>query len=132
MAPHFWTMIAAVQCETGAAGSALKLLQQAEDRVGQYGGTWQLCEIHRVRAEVMRKLDEFDDEAISAELRKAINLAVDQDAAGWQLRAATALADLLNSKGHRQQALDIMTGVLPDAEKPSRCADVSQAQRLLL
>ncbi len=129
--PHFWTMIASVQCESGAASEALDFLQRAEDRVGRFGEIWQLSEIHRVRAEAMRKLDKFDDDAVAAELRKAVDIATRQGARGWCLRASTGLADHLNSIGRRQEAIDVLTGALSHIEKPSRCADVRNARQLL-
>jgi class 3 adenylate cyclase/predicted ATPase len=129
--PHFWTMIAAVQSDFGAPDKALELLQRAEDRVTQFGETWQECEIYRSRAEAMRKLGGFGDEAIEAAFHKAIDLAVEQGAVSWQLRAASGLANHLSAIDRSDEAVDLLSKVVSQVKKATRCADYFAAQQLL-
>src|SRR5271166_237799 len=81
----------------------LRELEMAEQRADQMGHRLLEAEIHRIRGETMLILPNGDHEAERC-FRRAIEIAVRQEARSWELRGATSLARLLVKKGRREEA----------------------------
>ena len=82
---------------------ALRELEMATQRADQMGHRLLEAEIHRLRGETMLTLPNGDDEAERC-FRRAMEIAVRQEARSWELRAARSLARLLAKTGRRDEA----------------------------
>jgi predicted ATPase len=105
-----------------ATNEALKWIEQnSED---QFGPVAHVC-----RGDVHRALDEF--EYAQTEYEIAIDLARQQEAKFWELRAATNLARLCRDQGRRADARDIIAPVYGWFTEGFDTLDLKQAKALL-
>jgi Tfp pilus assembly protein PilF len=87
----------------------LALLNEARESIGQTGeGTWE-AELYRIRAALQLMLgDEIEAET---SLKKALDIARQQSARWWELRAAIDLAHLWRKQGKAEQARQVVKEV---------------------
>jgi predicted ATPase len=69
------------------------------------------AELHRTRAAVLLRADASQGAAAEADLRRALEIATQQESPSLQLRAARDLAMLLAERGERQQAADLLAPI---------------------
>jgi predicted ATPase len=94
--PFFRTVQAELRLESGRPSEALELLEEAMQRIEQWGERWQEAEVHRVRANALAALaGDTRDPAIEASYRRAIAVAEQQGAHGWRMRADADFARYL-------------------------------------
>jgi predicted ATPase len=92
---------------------------------------WYEAEAHRLRGETLLSLPEPDRAAVEVCLRRAIEVARDQEAKMWELRAATRLARLWGERGERQKAFDLLAPVYGWFTEGFDAADLKEANALL-
>jgi predicted ATPase len=109
---------------------ALRELEMARQRADQMGHRLLEAEIHRLRGETMLTLPNGDDEAERC-FRRAIEIAVRQEARSWELRAATSLARLLRRTGKRDEARATLAPVFAQFTEGFDTGDLREAKALL-
>jgi predicted ATPase len=87
------------------------------------------AEMHRVRGELF--LSMHDDGAAEASLRKAINVAQNQCAKTWELRAAMSLACLWRDQGKVSEARELLAPVYGWFTEGFDTRDLKEAKALL-
>ena len=115
----------------GRAAEALRLLAEALARVEATGERWFEAELHRLRGEALLGASAADRAEAEACFRKALDVAREQGAKWWELRAATSLARLWAEHGERRKAHDLLAPIYgwftegfdtPDLRKRRRCS----------
>jgi predicted ATPase len=69
------------------------------------------AELHRHEGGLLLQLTFPDEEQAEASFHKALDVARNQQAKSWELRAATSLARLWQSQDKRQDAYDLLAPV---------------------
>ncbi|MGE7960244.1 ATP-binding protein [Pseudomonas sp. NPDC089530] len=101
------------------------LLQRAQS--GAAG--WSTAEILRARAAAL--LAEQRQDAAEAVLQQALDVARTQGALAWELRSATALAQLWQRQGHHQRAHDLLQPVYARFNEGFATPDLARVRLLL-
>ena len=98
-----------------AAGGRHELaLQEVTGAIADLEGRderWYESELHRLQGEYLLALDPGNPARAEAALRRALDVALAQNARSWALRAADSLARLLLGQGHNQEAQDLLAEV---------------------
>jgi class 3 adenylate cyclase len=89
------------------------------------------AELYRTRAMVLLRIDREERGAAAADLRRALDIAGQQEAPSLQLRAARDLARLLAEQGERQQATDLLAPVYGRFTEGFDTPDLMEAEALL-
>ena len=102
-------------------------IARAED--GRAG--WCAAEILRANAAVMLKEGALDAVAAETRFRRSLDIAHQQGALSWELRAATSLARLWQDQGHIYDAHDLLASVYGRFTEGFGTADLVTARTLL-
>jgi len=85
----------------------------------------------QVHAELLLHARGLKDEAVEASLWEALAVARQQRAKGWELQAATKLANLWRDRGRRDEARDLLAQVYGWFTEGFDTADLKEAKALL-
>ena len=116
------------------AGDADEGLIAVRDGLAAAEGTgelWWHAELHRLRGVLMLESRPDVMEEAEAAFHAAIAIAQNQKAKGWELRAATSLAQLWQSQGKSQEAHDLLAPVHDWFTEGFDTADLKDAKALL-
>ena len=129
--PYYRSLLAAAFDKTGQAAEGLRALDEAFTDVQQTGERWVEAELHRLKGELL--LQKPSDNSAEAEtcFQKALDIARQQQAKSWELRAATSLARLRQSQGRCQEAYDQLAPVYGWFTEGFDTADLQEAKFLL-
>jgi predicted ATPase len=129
--PKFLGLLADRLGEIGEVAEGLALLEQALAHIERCGETANEAETYRLRGKLrmMQRTDSFA--AAEADLHKAIAVAREQEAKGWELRAATSLARLWQQDERRLAARDVLAPVHEWFTEGRDTADLQEAEQLL-
>ena len=114
---------------TGNAEEAMTVLSNALLAVDQYGERAYEAELHRLRGDLLRGNSAIEE--AESEFCRAVEIARAQKARSWELRAATSLALLYADRGHRAQALQVLSPVHSWFAVDFDTADLRAARTLL-
>jgi predicted ATPase len=89
------------------------------------------AELHRLRGALLLRAERSAREAAEADLRRALEIAGQQEALSLQLRAARDLARLLADRGERQQAHDLIVPIYSAFTEGFDLADLKEAKTLV-
>jgi predicted ATPase len=81
--------------------------------------------------EIALTAPELDAAKADGYFERALEIARDQQAKSWELRAATSMARLWRDQGRRQQALDLLAPVYGWFTEGFDTLDLKQAKTLL-
>jgi predicted ATPase len=111
-----------------ALGALDGSVARAQERTGVH---WHDAELHRLRAEIL--LDQGGGPPEEAEdlLRRALEIAREQEAKWFELRAATSLARLLRDQRRRDEARALLAPVYDWFTEGFDTADLKEAKALL-
>jgi len=127
--PHHITRLAAA-CElTGQIDEALALSDEALQLVERTGERWFEAELHRHKGQLL--LRQGHAEAAEELYRKALNIAEEQEAKLWELRAAASLARLRRYQGRHAEARALLAPVYGWFTEGFDTADLKEAKALL-
>jgi class 3 adenylate cyclase/tetratricopeptide (TPR) repeat protein len=99
----FWLAVAAeVYGHGGQSEQALQLLAQAENIIERTNESWPKAEVHRLRGTLLLGMHDTADAEKS--FHRAIEVARQQSAKFWELRAVLALARLWRDQDRRREA----------------------------
>ena len=119
-----WALASAGEFE-----EAMEVLSEALLAVDQYGERVYEAELHRLRGDLLRRNGAVEEAEI--EFCRAVEIARAQKARSWELRAATSLAQLYADRGHRAQALEVLSPVYSWFAEDFDTADLRAARTLL-
>ena len=105
----FYTFLAEGQAKTGQPEEALTTQDKCLAMIEETSERYCEAELYRLKGELMLK--QGDDAAAEASLHKAIEVARQQKAKSWELRAATDLARLWESQGKTEKAHELLAPV---------------------
>jgi class 3 adenylate cyclase/tetratricopeptide (TPR) repeat protein len=114
---------------TGNAEEAMTVFSNALLAVDQYGERAYEAELHRLRGDLLRGNGAIEE--AESEFCRALEIARAQKARSWELRAATSLALLYVDRGHRAQALQVLSPVYSWFAVDFDTADLRAARTLL-
>ncbi len=107
----FWGSEAIALGGLGRTREALELIDAAIAHCRATGDRYMEPEVVRVKAELMLAADASFCDSAEALLQEAIQIARDQTAKSWELRAATSLARLWRSQNKRSEARDLLAPI---------------------
>src|SRR5262249_49168774 len=121
--------LAEVYGDTGQVEEALKLLEETQGMISQTGGRLLEAEALRLKGEMFCKLSRVDEAEVW--FHRAIDVARDQAAKSYELRAATSLARLLRDTNRRDEARAMLSEIYNWFTEGFDTADLKQAKALL-
>jgi predicted ATPase len=89
------------------------------------------AELYRLRGDLLRRLPQPDLSGAEASLRQAVAVARQQGTRGFELRAATSLAQLWGEQGRRAEARDLLAPVYDWFTEGFNTPDLKDAAALL-
>jgi predicted ATPase/DNA-binding winged helix-turn-helix (wHTH) protein len=133
--PRYLGLLGELASAMGRVGEVVQALETIEGAIGRSEGRrerWCLPELLRIKGELL--LHEKAPNAASnasSYFRKALDLATEQSALSWQLRAATSLAQLQRDQGHRDDARNLLRPIYGQFTEGFATSDLTAAKRLL-
>ncbi len=128
-APVLLALLAEVQSAAGRSAEALATLEGALALSEKTGQPHFDAELLRMKGELLRGLGaEVDAEALFV---RALELAREQDALGFELRAATSLARLRRDQGSARAGRELLAPIQSRFDESLETRDLAQARRLL-
>jgi class 3 adenylate cyclase/tetratricopeptide (TPR) repeat protein len=129
--PLYGTVVAEVEADTGLVDAGLATLDGQLVAVEQTGERWLLAEMHRLRGELLLKLQPPDLAAAQSAFLRAIEIARSQRTRAFELRAGLSLAKLYQTIGRNQAACELLVSALAGFSASPELPEVEEAQRLL-
>jgi predicted ATPase len=129
--PSFLGLLADTCIRAGEATEALAVLAEALAIADRIEVRWFEAELHRLKGEALLRTTAADVAAAEASFRKAIDVAREQDAKWWELRAATSLARLWAERGERRKARDLLAPICGWFTEGFDMLDLKEAGTLL-
>ena len=127
--PHY-TALLARGCEiAGQVEQALTLWDEALRIVERTGERWFLAELYRHKGQLL--LRQGDAESAEELYRTALNVAREQEARLWELRAAVSLARLRRDEGRGGEARNLLAPIYGWFTEGFDTPDLSEAKALL-
>jgi predicted ATPase/DNA-binding SARP family transcriptional activator len=122
-------VLAGTYVQIGWTTAALTLIEEGLSAAAQWQHRLCEAELHRLRGELLRREGALAD--AEAAFRRAIEVAQEQRARGWELRATTSLARLWHDQGSDEQAHAALSGILGWFSEGFETADYREASALL-
>lgn len=129
--PTHLAFLAAAHNTLGHHQEALKLLDEGFAIIEQREGDVYESELHRLKGRVLLSVDPGNQEAAETCFRKALEVAVRQNAKSLQLRAAMSMAELYRSQGKPNEARTELTSVFDWFTEGFETRDLMAARSLL-
>ena len=127
--PHHIDLLARA-CEiAGQIEEAVTLLDDALQIVERTGERWFAAELNRHKGQLL--LQQGHSETAEELYRKALSIAVEQEAKLWELRATTSLARLRRDQGRHTEARDLLAPVYGWFTEGFNTQDLREAKALL-
>ena len=131
---HLLAILAESQAHAGQLQMARASLEEALTLAEGSGEPWIKAELYRLKGEFLLNADEgWGAEVVASEscFKNAINIARNQQAKSWELRAATSLAQLWLSQGRHQDAYDLLAPIYDWFTEGFDTSDLIDAKALL-
>jgi predicted ATPase len=128
---HWLALLAEAYRNWGRPAEGLNLITEGLDHVAQTGIVYYEAELHRLDGELRLRLDARDEQRAETSFRRALEIAREQEAKSWELRAATSLARLWGERGRKGEARDLLTPIHGWFTEGFNTADLKEAKALL-
>jgi predicted ATPase/class 3 adenylate cyclase len=129
--PRGRCLLAEARLLEGRHREGLEQVALALATAAETGEQWCTARLHQLRAQLLLQEHGRSDEAVETSLQAAIDIACSQGARGWELRAATLLAQLLAERGERGMAYEILAPVHGCFTEGLDTLDLREAKALL-
>jgi class 3 adenylate cyclase/predicted ATPase len=134
--PYFLSLLAAAYGKGGQAEEGLTTLAEALTQVDNTQERWYEAELYRLKGMLTLQAPSSDqfpqvEKEAEASFLKAINIAQNQRAKSWELRAATSLARLWQSQGKQKEAHHLLSEVYYWFTEGFDTKDLQEAKALL-
>lgn len=124
--------LACALARSGEVGRASETLTKALDLCDRRNERWFFAELLRLKGEIALLAGSANAVSQAADnFRQAIDLARQQGALSWELRAATSLAQLKANNGRRREASDLLSGVYSRFTEGFATSDMKAARLVL-
>jgi len=127
--PYHTAILARAYEIAGQIDEAVTQLDDALPTVERTGVCWLAAELHRHKGQML--LRQGHSEVAEELYRKALRIAVEQEAKLWELRAAVSLARLRRDQGRRAEARDLLAPIYGWFTEGFDTADLIDAKALL-
>ena len=111
MMPYFLGLLAQAYARAGQTQEALGVLAESEAALDKSGEVWWHAELYRLKGELLLCGPAPDEKEAEDFFRKALVMARGQGAKSLELRAAMNLSRLLQQRGQRAEARDLLAGI---------------------
>jgi predicted ATPase len=128
--PFHISLVAEALALAGEVEEGLAELDQALARSTESGEKWADAELHRLRGDLVCRLPRPDLDGAERSFRAALSIAREQGTKGFELRAATSLAQLLGHDGRREEARELLAPVYGSFTEGFDTADLKDAKAL--
>ena len=128
--PYYLALLADAYRHTGQVKKGWKALAEALAAVSTTEERWMEAELHRLKGELTLQRSEAQEEA-EACFHKAIEIAQQQEAKSWELRAAMSLARLWQGQGKTTEARNLLTPAYNWFTEGFDTGDLKDAKALL-
>jgi predicted ATPase len=128
---HWLALLAEAYRDTGRPAEGLRAIAEALDHVAQTGIVYYEAELYRLEGELRLRLDTPDELRAETGFRRALEIARQQQAKSWELRAATSLARLWAGQARRTDARDLLAPIYGWFTEGFDTADLKDAKALL-
>ena len=133
---RFWlpsakTSLAEACLVAGHYDEGLDEATQAISSAGEIGLRFDLPRLQLLRGELLLHAPGRQAETAESCFRSAIEVADEQGARGWALRAVASMARLLAERGERMQAYDLLNPVYASFTEGFDTRDLKEAKALL-
>jgi predicted ATPase len=130
--PYWLALLAEAQGTIGEPETGLTVLTEALTVVDKTGARWYEAELHRLKGALL--LQQSSDNHPEAErcFHHALDIARNQQAKSFELRAATSLARLWQCQGKRDEARQMLGDVYGWFTEGFDTADLQEAKALLV
>ena len=129
--PNFLAILAVTQGKIGQPQDGLRQIAQAITLMEETRECWGEAELHRLRGELLLQQSLEASSEAEACFHKAIEIAQQQEAKSWELRAATSLARLWQQQGKKQESHAVLAPVYNWFTEGFDTADLKDARALL-
>ncbi len=129
--PSWLGKLAEAYGKIGRLHDGLRILAEALTIVEQTDIRWSEAELYRMKGELLRQQSSDNHTEAESCFHQAIDVAQNQSAKSWELRAATSLAHLWQSQDKRQEAYDLLAPVYEWFTEGFDTADLIDAKALL-
>jgi predicted ATPase len=131
LTPWYLTRLAEAQGKLGRWGKAWQRIFEAFEEMEKSGEVQHRAEVNRVAGEITLLSPESDVAKAEKYFEKALNVASQQQAKSWELRASMSLARLWHSQGKPQQARELLAPVYNWFTEGFDTSDLKEAKALL-
>jgi len=121
-------LLAEAYLAAGRLREGLATVEESIAAAGHLNLRWMEAELHRLRGEL--QLAQAQESEAEDSMRRAIAIALRQEARSWELRAATSLARLLHKQARNEEARTILAGVYNWFTEGLDTADLRSAKAL--
>jgi predicted ATPase len=128
---YFLALLAEVHGTMGQPEAGLTVLTEALALVDTTDERWYEAELYRLKGELLLQQNSDNQAEADACFQHALDIARQQNAKSWELRAATSLARLWPQQGKRQEAHDLLAPVYNWFTEGFDTADLKDAKTLL-
>jgi predicted ATPase len=134
--PYFLVTIAEIHGKAGQVDEALSVLGEAIEMSTNRGERYNEPELHRLKGEfTLQACGGHPASAVQQEaeacFEKALDIAREQSAKSWELRAATSLARLWQQQGKQAEAHELLSEIYNWFTEGFDTADLKDAKALL-
>jgi predicted ATPase len=129
--PLLLTLLAEALAVAGQIREALAALHDALAKAAVSGASGWDAEIHRLRGELTGRLPHPDSAKAEDSFRTALAIAREQGTRGYELRAATSLAQLWHEQSRRGESRELLAPLYSSFTEGFDTADLKDARRLL-
>jgi predicted ATPase len=129
--PFWLSLLAIARADVDEFDEALNSINEAVACAATTKETWCEAEVHRVAGEITLKLPGPDVAKAEAYFERALEVACQQQAKSWELRAPMSLARLWRAQGKVQQARELLAPVYGWFTEGFDTRDLKEAKALL-
>jgi predicted ATPase len=129
--PFFLTLLAEACMETGRLDDGLSALTEALAAADEHENRHHEAEIHRLKGELLLRQDDSNAAEAQSCFQRAIEIARNQNAKSFELRAPMSLARLLAKQGRRDEARTMLAEIYNWFTEGFDTADLKDAKALL-
>jgi predicted ATPase len=129
--PLYLPFLAMAYADLGQFDEAWRCVEEAITAVETTGERWCEAEVNRVAGEIALLSPESEKAKAEGYLDRGLEIAHQQQAKSWQLRAATSLVRLWRSQGKVQQARELLAPVYGWFTEGFDTRDLKEAKALL-
>ena len=127
--PMMLALVAQSLGSLGRSDEAREAISAALTQIDKWGEKFYLAETLRISGDLFQQTGEVDQ--AEEAYRKAIDIAREQSARGWELRAATSLAAQLKEQGRQAEAVEILGDLFDWFKEGLTTGDMEDARDLL-